>query len=372
MPRTSSNPLRRVLGSSLVEALTAPHGVDRYLELVNPRWSVREVRGKVIAVRHQTPDTVTLTVQPNGNWLGHRAGQYVRVGVEIDGSIRTRCYSVATTAHEDRADAPIEFTLKAQPGGAVSSHLLREAKPGMVLRMSQAEGVFTLPTARPERLVLVSGGSGITPVLSILRTLCDEGHDRPITFVHYSFGPDDSLYRSELDELAARTPNVSIVRAYTEATAGGDLHGLFSLAHLDTADPDWRDGEVFVCGPGPLMDAVAEALRTEGLDDKLHEERFVAPAPVRPAGDAAADTGSVAFARSGLTADVTGTSILDTAESVGLAPESGCRMGICHTCTRAKESGCVRNVLTGELSSDGPEDIQICISAPVGDVVVDL
>ncbi|MEO9224662.1 MAG: 2Fe-2S iron-sulfur cluster binding domain-containing protein, partial [Acidimicrobiales bacterium] len=86
----------------------------------------------------------------------------------------------------------------------------------------------------------------------------------------------------------------------------------------------------------------------------------------------APDTGSIAFARSGVTADVTGTSILDTAESVGLTPESGCRMGICHTCTRAKESGCVRNVLTGELSSDGPEDIQICISAPVGDVVVDL
>jgi ferredoxin-NADP reductase len=372
-PGTKPNVLRRLLGSSIVETMTAPHGVDRYLELINPRWSVREVRGQVADVRHQTADTVTLTVEPNGNWLGHRAGQWVRVGVEIDGVVRTRCYSIATSAKAGRTDGAFELTIKAQAGGAVSPYLVAHAEPGMVLRLSQADGEFTLPTERPERLVLVSGGSGITPVLSMLRTLCDEGHDRPVAFVHYSFGPDDALYVDEVAALAQAHPNVRVVRAYTEASAGADLHGLFAPAHLDHADPAWRDAEVYVCGPTGLMDAVGEALRAAGCGERLHEERFAAPAIAPLVADGSGDpSGALAFARTGTTVASSGGTVLDQAEAAGLTPDAGCRMGICHTCTAPKTSGCVRNVLTGELSDAGEQDIQICISIPVGDVVVDL
>ncbi len=90
---------RRLLGSGLLEALAAPHGVDRYLELIRPAWSLREARAVVSEVRRQTADSVTLTLRPNENWTGFRTGQFVRLTVEIDGVRQTRCYSPACSEH---------------------------------------------------------------------------------------------------------------------------------------------------------------------------------------------------------------------------------------------------------------------------------
>ena len=364
--------VRRVLSSPLLGALTWPHGVERYVEAIGPRWSLTEGRGLVTGVNHQTPDTVTLTIEPNRTWQGHRSGQHVEVGVEIDGVVLTRCYSVVTSEapRGTAARSSIELTVKAHPEGRVSNHLVRHAAPGMVLRLSNATGDFTLPAGQPSRLVLISGGSGITPVMSMLRTLCDTGDGRPVTFVHYSFGSDDALYADEVTELTARHSNVNRVRAYTDAT-NGDLSGLFSEAHLDGADPRWREAEVFVCGPTGLMDAVEEIVHAAGRGDHLHTERFQL-VPVVTEADLASATGTLTFATSGQTVANSGSSVLDQAESAGLTPNYGCRMGICHTCTRPKTSGCVRNLLTGELSELGAHDVQVCISAPVGDVVIDL
>lgn len=365
--------LQRVLASPLLEALTWPHGVDRYLESVNPRWARSAGRGTVTQTVHQTPDTITLTVDANAAWRGHRAGQFVNVGVEIDGVIQTRCYSVTTSSRANPGDTAvrtIEFTVKAQPGGLVSNYLVEHAVAGLTLQLSQADGDFTLPTVRPDRIVLISGGSGITPVLSMLRTLCDEGHKSPVTFVHYSYGAHDALHADDVAAIARIHPNVTVVRAYTEAT-GAELRGLFHSDHLDIADPEWRTAEVYVCGPAGLMDAVSASCIEVGRGDHVHLERFVLAMPPSEA-DLTEATGSLAFTATGKTVENTGHSILDQAEAAGMAPKFGCRMGICHTCTRPKTSGCVRDLVTGELSDLGAQDIQICISAPVGDVAVDL
>lgn len=370
---------RQVLASPLVDALTWPHGVDRYLELVKPAWSLNELRGTITEVSHPTAETVALRIRPNANWSGHLAGQHVNVGVEIDGTFHTRCYSITDAeAGVGDIDAPGSFGLciKAHPDGLVSRHLAANATVGMSVLLGPAEGTFTLPATRPERTVFLSGGSGITPVLAMLRTLCAEGHDRPVTFVHYSFGPDDALYADEVARLAEAHPNVTSVRAYTDHP-GGDLSGLFHLGHLDAIDPAWRDSEIFVCGPPGLMDAVTQVVDAADCGDHLHTERFEL-ARVPGTADRASAHGTVTFVGDGagpagpVTLDNSGASLLNQAEAAGLTPAHGCRMGICHTCTRPKTSGCVRNAITGELSEPGPEDIQICISAPVGDVVVEL
>ena len=166
--------LRRAI--SRLDALATPHGIDRYLELVAPTWSSTEVRGRVVDVRHGTPDSVTLTIRPNGNWAGFTAGQFTQLTVEIDGVRHTRCYSMATSEREAGA---FELTVKAHPQGTVSRHLKDHAAVGLVVGLAPAAGEFTLPAVRPDRLLLMSGGSGITPVMAMLRTLCAEGHDRP-------------------------------------------------------------------------------------------------------------------------------------------------------------------------------------------------
>jgi len=359
---------RRFSALRIAEALTTPHGVDRYLELVHPMLTVRELRAEVVGVARSTADTVTLTLRPTRQWRGFRAGQFVQVHVVIDGVRRTRCYSPACSQH--RADGSVELTIKAHPEGLVSQYLHREARPGLVVGLSQADGVFTLPSPRPDRVLLVSGGSGITPVLSMLRTLVDEGHRGEIVFLHYAPDEQHVAYLDELRALAAAQDNVRLVLAYTDAEAdGGELRGRFRAEHLRAAAPWYREAETFLCGPPALMTAIGAHYAGARLDDRLHTEEF-APAPVVALDGAA--TGELTFTRSGRAAANDGTPILVQAEAAGLAPEHGCRMGICFSCTAVKTSGCTRNVLTGELNPDPDTEIQVCISAPVGDVAVDL
>ena len=341
----------------LAEALLTPHGVDRYLELVDPMLARRELRGMVTGVRRQTADTITLTVRPSRAWQGFQAGQYVRVSVDIDGVRRTRCYSPTGSQHQNG----LELTIKAVAHGLVSGYLHAHAEPGLVLGLSAPDGRFTLPPRRPERILLISGGSGITPVLSMLRTLADEQHRGEVVFLHYSNTADDVLYR---EELARQPSNVRVVLGYTHAE-GAHLSGFFSAEHLERVAPWYRDAETYLCGPTPLMNDVRELYVAEGLSERLHTEVFTPPR--QPVAMPAAN-GRIRFAHSGAETANSGRPLLDQAEAAGLSPEHGCRMGICLSCTQVKARGRVRNVYSGDVSGEDNEEIQLCVSVPLGDV----
>ncbi|SHH02298.1 Ferredoxin-NADP reductase [Jatrophihabitans endophyticus] len=355
----------RALG--VLEALATPHGLDRYLELVNPMLTVRELRAVVTDVRHGSHDTTTVTLRPTRQWQGFRAGQFVQLSVDIDGVRRTRCYSPANSQY--RADGQLELTVKAHPYGLVSNYLYAHAEPGMVLGLSQAGGGFTLPDTRPERTLLLSGGSGITPVMAMLRTLCDEGHQGEIVFLHYAFTAKHVSYLAELRDIEARHDNVRVVLAYTEQEVGGDLQGLFHQQHLAEVAPWYADAQTYLCGPPGLMTSIRAHFVARGVADRLHSEDF---APTAPAVDTAGATGELTFARTGTTAANSGKTLLEQAEDAGLSPEYGCRMGICFSCTQVKRAGTVRNVNTGDVDSDPDCEVQLCINVPVGDVDLDL
>src|SRR3954468_10727527 len=178
----------RILGSKTLAALAAPHSVDRYLELVNPMWAATEVRARVVEVTRETTGehpVATITLQPTSTWRGHRAGQYVQVGVEINGARRTtRCFSISSA--ESTPGEAFTITVRAhqeeRPGQQrVSRFLVEEAEPGQIVHLSQAEGEFTLTespaTPTNNRLLMISGGSGITPVMAQIRTLLRDGYD---------------------------------------------------------------------------------------------------------------------------------------------------------------------------------------------------
>jgi stearoyl-CoA 9-desaturase NADPH oxidoreductase len=344
---------KRVLRSPLVDLLTGPHGVDRYTELVAPTWTTGNARAKIVAVRRQTPRSVTLTLEPNRAFTGFRAGQHINLTVEIDGRRRTRPYSPASAE-----GAPyIELTIGRHDGGLVSNYLYEHARPGMVVGLDSVGGDFLLPTARPRRILFVSGGSGITPVMSMLRTIRAEGSDRDVAFIHYARSAQEACYR---DELAAMH-GVKVLHGYTRSTAGSDLEGRFGPEHLAAAMPDPET--VFVCGPPALVEAVREHCAD------VRSESFVPPVF-----DVSTEAcgGRVSFTDSGAELVDDGRPLLEQAEAAGLTPESGCRMGICHSCTRRKTRGAVRNLITGAVSSAEEEDVQICVSVPVGDVDIAL
>jgi stearoyl-CoA 9-desaturase NADPH oxidoreductase len=359
---------RRMLGSAFLDVLAGPPGVDGYLEQVRPTWAIHDCRAEVKRVDRQTPDSITLTIRPNLAWEGFHAGQFVKIGVEIDGAWRSRCYSPAGAAGMTRE---LELTVKAHPDGLVSNFLVERARLGMVLRLAQADGDFELPEPRPERLLLISGGSGITPVMSMLRTLCAEGHRGPITFLHFAPDPARAIYREELERLARTNPNLRLLRSYTRASGEGELSGHFNMAALRAADPQVTRAETFACGPPALLDAVRESWAAEGTERRLHVESFL-PLAVVPASADGAPKGSIHFAGSDVRVANSGSSLLEQAEGAGLEPDFGCRRGICHTCSCRKAAGTVRNLATGEVSSEAEEEIQICVSTPVGDVVVDI
>ena len=357
----------RVLRSSLVDLLTGPHGVDRYTELVEPTWSSGDARATIVAVRRDTPRSVTLTLEPNAVFTAGpalRAGQHVNLTVEVDGRRKTRCYSPANAEQ----DGLIELTIGVHEGGLVSNYLYREAQPGMVVGLTVGGGEFVLPAERPQRILFVSGGSGITPVMAMLRTLVAEGYTGELAFVHYARSADEASYRAELDAM----PNVRVLHGYTRHGVG-DLVGKFDADHLEAAMPRpgrragaERPGDdlaIFVCGPPALVDAVREQCPV------ALSESFVPPVFDVPT---EASGGRVSFADSGLDVTDDGRSLLEQAEAAGLKPESGCRMGICHTCTRRKTSGVVKNLITGAVSTADGEDVQICVTAPVGDVALAL
>lgn len=354
--------MHRVLGA--VDALAAPHGIDRYVEQLLPTWSSTEVRGRVTDVDRSAAGSTILTVEPNGNWPGFRAGQYTQLTVEIDGVRHTRCYSMASSAS---LDGSFQLGIKAHPDGLVSQHLLAHAEPGMVVGLTPPAGDFHLPDDRPDRLLLVSGGSGITPVASMLRTLCAEGHTRPVTFLHYARTAEAMLFRDDIAALEAAHDNVTVLATFDDGT--GDLTGRLCEAHLDAADPQWRDAEAYVCGPAPLMDAVSDLYDGVGAGHQVHREAFTLPAFVGEAGDVG---GSVRFGASDLVVESDGRPLLEQAEANGIEPEHGCRMGICHTCTRSLTCGTLRDAVTGELTSDPGVDVRICVNVPVGDVEIDL
>ena len=356
-----------ILRSRAVAAMASPQGVDRYLEQLNPMWAAHEVRARIVEIQREVdvpghPPVATLTLQPTSTWQGHRAGQHVQLGVEIEGARRTtRVFTVSSP--DSRPGDRFTVTLRANPDApdrhSVSSYLVERAQLGAMVHLSQAEGDFVLPDRVPEHVLFVSGGSGITPVMSMLRALQRRTHRGRITFLHYARSPRHQIFATELDEIRRSGHGIDVHLLHPGC---GDPY--LSPAFLERLVPGYRDIPTWACGPAPMIEAVRAAY--DG-SPALRIEYF---RPPRTSGTSA--EGDVAFTRAGIEAPNSGATLLDQAEAAGLSPELGCRMGICFTCTSRKREGTVRNVLTGEESSLPDEDIRVCVSAPVGDCAVEL
>src|SRR5437762_7492608 len=155
---------RKALGA--VRTLFTPLVPDDYLELINPLWSTQELRGRIERVTRETADAVTIFIKPGWEWPGHEPGQYLRIGVVIDGVHHWRAYSL--TSDPGRPDGCIAITPKLVESGKVSPFLCRRLRAGTIVRLGGVEGTFVLPDPAPDRLLFISAGSGITPVMSML------------------------------------------------------------------------------------------------------------------------------------------------------------------------------------------------------------
>ena len=341
--------------------LTTPLHPDDYLRLLNPLWTSRELRGRVEKVVPETEDAATLVIRPGWGWrYDHQPGPDVGIGVQVRGKFHWRSYSVSSPPVRD--GRTIAITVRAMPEGLLSSHLVNGLEPGTIVRLAAPEGDFTLPDPPPDRMLFLVGGSGITPVMSMLRTL-DRRGTLPDVVLHYSSPtPDRMIFRDELLRLVEQHDGMRLHQLHT------DTDGMLDLADLDTICPDWRERETWACGPAPMLDAIVEHYDRAGVEDQLHVERF----SLELGGDGG-EGGTITFRNSGKQVEVDGaTTVLEAGEEAGVGMPYGCRMGICHTCTVTLVSGTIRDLRNGDEYSQPNEQVQTCVTAAVGDCTLDI
>ncbi|MGQ9350902.1 ferredoxin reductase [Mycolicibacterium gilvum] len=347
--------------------ITTPLLPDDYLQLANPLWSARELRGRILEVRRETVDSATLVIKPGwGFSFDYEAGQYIGIGLLVEGRWRWRSYSLTSPPAERpaRSARTITITVKAMPEGFLSTHLVGGVEPGTIVRLAAPQGNFVMPDPAPASVLFLTAGSGITPVMSMLRTLVRRdaiGAPGHIVHVHSAPTEADIMFAAELAELARSHEGYRLELRATRT------QGRLDLGRLDDVVPDWRDRQTWACGPEAMLEDAERTWKSAGVGERLHQERFaVSRAPVHGSG------GTVTLARSDRTVTVdAATSLMDAGEDAGVQMPFGCRMGICQSCVVGLLDGHVRDLRTGVEHEPGSR-VQTCVTAASGDCVLDV
>ncbi len=360
-----AGPLRKLV-APLIEAET----FDFWVQKINPVWSWSRPLARVVARRAEAADTVTLELQANAHCALPRPGQHLNVSAEVNGRRVTRSYSVTNVPGADRR---IAITVKRVDGGTLSHHLVRDAQVGDVLTLGPAFGDMTWPL-QPANVapqwVLLGAGSGITPLISLTRFWAARRLAVPLTLVYWVKTYDEAAFLPELRELARQRPQFQfhLVVSHEARRNPGDLEGLISAEQLATVAPDLDRSQVYACGPGGFVAAAQQLCQPRAAG--FMAEGFT-PAPL--ADDEAERTVQVTLRQSGRTLQVsTGQSLLAALEAQGLNPPSGCRMGICHTCSCPRVSGTTTDMGNGQHHDEPGGAVRLCVSRARSDLTLDL
>lgn len=354
-----SSSMERIL--RLAQQLTTPLLPDDYLTLIDPLLAQNTLRARVTAVTEHRGRSRTISLATGRDFPAFRAGQHVLVGVDVNAVRHWRTFSLTSSATR-RPTRELEITVKATGRGGVADFLVEQIAVGDVILLEPASGEFTLVEASSEPLLFVAGGSGITPFLSMLRTLSMEPDQPQVTLIYSAQAVDEMVAANELVDLADESDWFTLVLWES------GLRGHLDFQQLPSQVPDWALRSVYVCGPAGMLTAADSHWRTAGLIDSLVIEQFQTQlAAVEGQG------GSISFTKS--SREVFGApdvALLDVGEAAGVLMPSGCRIGICHTCVVPLKSGRVRDLRTGELHGEPNELIQTCINAAACDVELDV
>ncbi len=346
----------------LAARATTPLLPDDYLKMLHPLWTARELRGEVVDVRRETEDSATVTIKPGwGFRADYRPGQYIGIGLRVGGRWHWRSYSLTSVPVHDHK--LISITVKATPEGFLSTHLVDGVEPGTIVRLAAPKGDFALPDPPPDKMLFITAGSGITPVMAMLRSLAVRGQTgRDIVHVHSAPSEADVIFGAELQGLHERAEGY---RLHLQLT---DSMGHLDFGRLDEIVADWQQRPTWACGPPAMLDTIERVWSQAQVPaDHLHMERFVIART-----DKGGQGGTVTFAISDKTVEVDGaTSLLEAGEQVGIQMPFGCRMGICQTCVLPLEDGYVRDFRSGTEHGAG-DRIQTCISAASGNCTINV
>lgn len=339
--------------------------VDAVLALLHPALRLNRVFARVTQRQWVADDMLELSLQANGNWPGAQPGQHLQLYLERAGVRLSRSYSLTAV----QANGCLHVAIKHHAGGRVSPYLLEHLAVGDTLELGLVHGELSWPEA-PQPVLLLAAGSGITPLLGLLRAALAQGFSAPIMLLHYVRGQGQRAFIAELQALQAQYSNLQVDWSLTAASVEpAERAGRFTAAHVARV-PQLQQRHVLACGPAGFVSQVQQWWHVAGLPGALQVEAFTPPAL---SADSRLRQVTLKFARSHqhCVAD-NQHSLLQHAEELGLKPAYGCRQGICASCTCTLLSGTVRDLRSGVLFSEPGQPIRLCVSAAHSDVEIDL
>ena len=347
--------------------VVSPPVVDFWLRKLNPVLSWDRPLARVVARSQESRDAVTLVLKPNRHFRGYVPGQHVNLTAELDGVRVTRSYSPTDVR---QADGAFSITVKHIPGGRVSGLLCERTQVGDVLELGPGDafGEMHLPREVPEKMLLLAAGSGITPLMSLVRQLSALGMPADTTLLYWTRQRDERCFTAELRAIAARHPHFRVRFLLTRDAPQkpDEAVGRIDSALLLRKAPDLAKRTVFACGPAGFVRAARE-LATDA--PRFCGEAFTPAAMVQGDGG----TVRVELRRSRKTLELaSGMPLLAALEAEGLQPLYGCRRGICQTCACGKLAGVSRNLDTGELQAEPEQALRLCVSSARSDLVLDI
>ncbi len=343
-----------------------PAVFDFWASKLSPTLSWNRCLAKVVERRAEAKGSVTLVLKPNRHFKGFQPGQHLNVTVEVNGIRLTRSYSLTSIPRSDRL---ISLTVKLIEGGKVSTALCRQVQVGDVLELGPAFGEMQVPTSPAAPILLLAAGSGITPLMSMIRALTQQPLTQTVTLLYWARTRAEVCFLQELEALAKRDTRFipSFVLTREESLLPGEFTGRPSEALLAELIADLDAQQVYACGPGGFVADVSALL--ESRVQGFQAEAFTLPA------QEVGDVGQVQvhLKTSGRTLTLpAGQSLLNALEAEGVFPRSGCRMGICNTCACGKLGGSTENMITGVVDPEPAGALKICISRPRSDLTLDL
>lgn len=350
----------------LLQPFVAPEVFDFWARSIHPTLAWERVLARVVERRREAADAVTLVLKPNRNFAGFTPGQHVNVSTEINGVRVTRAYSLTDIP---RADGLLRLTVKQIAGGRVSSEFCERIKPGAVLELGPAFGEMVLPQRVQAPVLLAAAGSGITPLMSLVRALAAQGMPVATTLLYWTRKRDERCFVPELAALSAQYPRLRVRYLLTRETAAAadEAEGRPDAARLAQWLPDLAQHAVYACGPAGFVETLRTLTATQAAS--FQAEAFTLP---EPAADAVGSV-RVHLAASGRTLELPrGRPLLVSLEENGIRPIYGCRMGICNTCACGKLDGATQNLRTGTRCDEPEQALRLCVSGPCSDLTLDL
>ncbi|MCB1141195.1 MAG: ferredoxin reductase [Leptospiraceae bacterium] len=336
--------------------------MDFLLSHIDPTLSLKRIRARVVGIEESTQSTKTFLLKPNSHWKGFIPGQHVRVSFPVKGRWMSRAYSLTSSP----SDSVISITVKRQKDGLFSNALHENLKIGSILEVSPAEGNFTLSEEENSPLLFLAGGSGITPIFSILKYFSTQQKKNDIKVLYFNKYKSDIIFHSELLELSQIHSNLEINFLLTEEHLDGYRTERLNSEMISELIPDIDQRKIYLCGPGSLQKSAEQVLSGKSIHKEIFQMNLPIPEMEKKEVKVFLKKQNREIKLSGIKP------ILMELEDNGIFPPSGCRMGICHTCKCEKTRGISKNLDTGHLSIQENESIQLCMSRAESDLELNL